>query len=600
MAINFIYDQKDDFANEIINETFNHFSYNYENYFSVDLGIPINLYGHQNDIPIAVDQSDLTVFLISNGIFSNSKKYIDEYKRLENTNNLLLAVSLCKCGHRLLDTVNVLIYPFCDESDSINNTKKETFILKVLCIIARKIINKKINIFLSYYREDGTKICTAIRKHLLEYPQYVEFMDVKEIDYSENIQKIIESTIQNSLMMCISTDKYSERFWCTREILKAKELDVPMIFVDCITNFENRRNPNAANVPVVRFKKNVSELTVAYALLMLMKEYLKKKTFKKPNLFSDNAYFLWKAPEPSKLAEVKKNYPSVKKIVYPAPPITLCETEYYNNIFEDYELVLDNNLQQIANLANTKKICLSVSDYQTERKLHNNFLNCLVKEIIRYLIYGDYIIQYGGDWRQNGYTQLIVDYLHAYKNQYVNCNSPFINYYANIEQKSIGEIKHNVFPCDAEIFDLEKAVETQDSVGLTLTKMRQRMIKDADIVIAVSGRYKSSNGFISGVAEEVALAIEYNKPLYLIGAPGGATRKIIDILFGKKYEFITCQDTSIAKKTCKYVNTTLHKLTINELININKLTQEENMKLFYSSDIKIVINTLFNGILRLC
>ena len=91
---------------------------------------------------------------------------------------------------------------------------------------------------------------------------------------------------------------------------------------------------------------------------------------------------LWRAPEPSKLAEVKKKYPAIKKIVYPAPPITLCETEYYGSIFDDCELVLDNNLQLITKLAATKKICLSVSDYQTERKLHYNFLNCLVKELI--------------------------------------------------------------------------------------------------------------------------------------------------------------------------------------------------------------------------
>ena len=85
MAINFIYDQNDDFSNEIINAAFNHFSYDFTDYFSVDLGIPINLYGNLNDIPIVVEKSDITVFLITNGVFTNSKYYIRERRKLNGT-----------------------------------------------------------------------------------------------------------------------------------------------------------------------------------------------------------------------------------------------------------------------------------------------------------------------------------------------------------------------------------------------------------------------------------------------------------------------------------------------------------------------------------
>jgi SLOG cluster3 family/TIR domain len=62
----------------------------------------------------------------------------------------------------------------------------------------------------------------------------------------------------------------------------------------------------------------------------------------------------------------------------------------------------------------------------------------------------------------------------------------------------------------------------------SLSEMRQRMVNDenVDIVVAVGGRTHEGGAHQPGIDEEIALAREAMRPVYLLGAPGGRAAEL--------------------------------------------------------------------------
>lgn len=100
----------------------------------------------------------------------------------------------------------------------------------------------------------------------------------------------------------------------------------------------------------------------------------------------------------------------------------------------------------------------------------------------------------------------------------------------------------------------------------------------------------------SAIVEEVCKAIFYKKPVFLLGAAGGATRWLIDRIVNQDIESINLNGNH---KCIDEIKSALKNFTIENLSDLNKLQSAENEKLFYSYDIKEVINTLFNGLMRI-
>jgi hypothetical protein len=72
-----------------------------------------------------------------------------------------------------------------------------------------------------------------------------------------------------------------------------------------------------------------------------------------------------------------------------------------------------------------------------------------------------------------------------------------------------------------------------------LTKMRQNSTSAASARVAMGGKLDGYTGGVPGVAEEVLLTLQAGKPVYLLGAFGGATRAVIDIMQGETREELT-------------------------------------------------------------
>lgn len=78
-----------------------------------------------------------------------------------------------------------------------------------------------------------------------------------------------------------------------------------------------------------------------------------------------------------------------------------------------------------------------------------------------------------------------------------------------------------------------------------LTFLRHRLTEICDARLCVGGRTSGSQGRYPGIIEEALLALDENKPLYLIGLLGGATRQLAQAVDGKEMTDDFCRPTSL-------------------------------------------------------
>ncbi|RBN36165.1 hypothetical protein DMN50_36905, partial [Priestia megaterium] len=69
--------------------------------------------------------------------------------------------------------------------------------------------------------------------------------------------------------------------------------------------------------------------------------------------------------------------------------------------------------------------------------------------------------------------------------------------------------------------------------------MREQMNEDIDIRLIIGGKTKGYKGRYPGLVEEAYLALKSNKPIFLIGAFGGAARCIIEAIENGKTNELT-------------------------------------------------------------
>ncbi len=312
--------------------------------------------------------------------------------------------------------------------------------------------------------------------------------------------------------------------------------------------------------------------------------------------FLEDAEILSRPPESWQIQEAIS---SRKNIYYPEPPIyhrelmwLLPKTDKISRntsikistplwhskyIFQEGEWKEENNIEN--NQENEKqknKIGLSIANYlyfsreghsyiydnKDMSKIavlpcenHNQHVDDLTRfsqTLVRYLLAGGYKLIYGGDLRDNGYTEFILnearitkDRLHkdTSKDTVVGTDNEsegdayVLNYVAwpyYLEEKTkewcvnepglfevtkvdpAGNIDREKYP-GKEPDDLCKR-------SVCLTKMRKESIRKSDARIFAGGKIRGYSGKMPGLLEEFIISYDENKPIYLVGGLGGITK----------------------------------------------------------------------------
>jgi hypothetical protein len=568
-------------------------------------------------IPIALDKFALKI----GGRLKNTN-FIRSYDYEELYRNYLIFISVAHEIYRLI----------LNESFSIMRLGKDN----------------ALKIFLSHAKDgkQGIKLAKAL-KNFIDNSSMRNFFDATDIAPGYQFDNEIIGHIKESTIIAIHSDPYSSRYWCQREILCAKENQRPIVAVDCLEEFEDRRFPHAANIPGVHVnleegtepgKKDLLRI-VSVALLETVRFYYAKillTQYKKANWIPSDAEILSRPPEAADIFKILTNnengiHYQKRSIVYPEPPVYEEELAFLKNSGIEFFTPLSCNPINL----HCKTIGISISDPSDEELIGighgSHHLIHLSQELARHLLARGAKLVYGGDLRENGFTDFIFKEAAALQARLQTDNIYLKNYLAwpifkgdtnamtewKAKYRHIGAMEEIEPPSD--VFDLIPnknsflpPSNTQNSYvwSRCLTEMRNTMINDCEVRICAGGKHSGYKGKIPGVLEEIVIALDKKKPLFLLGGFGGVTASICksiqtQVMNNELTEAWQIQNNAGYMDLLSFMDSrgerdkVDYKAIEDKLINAelnNGLSEEDNEKLFTTPFIDEAMQFVFKGL----
>lgn len=275
------------------------------------------------------------------------------------------------------------------------------------------------------------------------------------------------------------------------------------------------------------------------------------------------------------------------------------------------------------------KVGISVSENEDLGFLgySNVHLRDLTIEIARHLLINNYILVYGGDLRREGFTEMFSDLAYQYRSIGNQRTFYFENYFAypiycSLTRQSEFELKKNktniikVLPpqglgADANIYLPPSTNENKFVWAKSLTYMRNQMISGTNGRILIGGKCNNYLGKLPGIIEEAKITLLQNKPLYLIGAFGGAAKQVINAVLGQDFSF-TDSNFHRSEQYQEFKNyyngkseeeinfeedqLLFSKYGMDRLSENNGLTIDENIRLFHTPHLSEIVYYLFKGL----
>lgn len=508
-----------------------------------------------------------------------------------------------------------------------------------------------LSIFLSHAKDGKNGIILAkALKYFIDNSSMKNFFDATDIASGYRFDDEIIGYIKKSTIIAIHSDIYSSRYWCQREILSAKKHDRPIIAVDTLEEYEDRRFPFATNIPGVHVhipeegleptKKDLLRI-LSSTLLETVRFFYSKlllEQYKESGCFEVDAQICSRPPEVSdieKILFVKENFIQCKykSMVYPEPPLYTEELNFLSKLGIKISTPLTFDICSLQG----QKIGISISDPSEEELVaigqNTNHLAQLSHDIARHLIIREAILIYGGDLRPNGFTKFIFDEALALQARTQAKNININNYIAwpiynndSVDIKdwqgayrSVARMNKIGFPEDVkDLIPNEKKdhflpptnVENLFVWSRSLTEMRKEMIKECNVRICAGGRHLGYKGRMPGVLEEISIAIESECPLFLLGGFGGITNSVCSFIqngivpkeltvewqINNNSGYRELLDFSSLRGTQYSVDYS----SISEILKMdnlrNGLNKEDNIRLFNTPFIDEALNLVFKGL----
>ena len=175
---------------------------------------------------------------------------------------------------------------------------------------------------------------------------------------------------------------------------------------------------------------------------------------------------------------------------------------------------------------------------------------------------------YGGDLRNGGFTTTLCDLVEVYKDFENSSDKRFINYLAwplslELTKDHILKYKNRVNfvpvppPKHLVIENPDKYLkpDTLDNQIIwadCLSAMRQQMNEKCYGRVFIGGKVSGFKGRFPGLLEELRESIDIDRPIYLLGAFGGITKKITEFLKGESESIFEPND--VYQKFVNYYN----------------------------------------------
>lgn len=425
--------------------------------------------------------------------------------------------------------------------------------------------SSSIKLFLSHAKSGNTGCLHAEAiKRFIDNTNMSHFFDATTISPGFKFDEEIIKHIIDSTMVAICSDDYSSRYWCQREILCAKEHRLPMIAVNCLENYEDRIFPAGSNVPCVHVppesplsEANILKVLTA-ALLETIRHFHAKRSlnyYKTRGWIDSDCAVFSRPPEIRQMLALKAEGRS-NKICYPEPPIYSEEADWHTQLGIDTFTPLWSGSESRS--LNGLRVGISISDAPSDGFKENHLPPSqslrFAQDLARHLLARSATLIYGGDLRKDGFTEFILDEAVALKSRLNTDNIHVENHLAwpihkadkeiiawranynavmkTVEHDASGDIASEV---DNDTFLPPSTPQNKYIWSRCLTDMRMISIESSDARICAGGKLSGYNGKMPGVLEEILIAIEKNKPVYLLGAFGGVVCDVCNVIRKEPY-----------------------------------------------------------------
>lgn len=422
-----------------------------------------------------------------------------------------------------------------------------------------------IKLFLSHAKSGNTgRLHAEAIKRFIDNTNMSHFFDATTISPGFKFNEEIVKSIKESTMLAICSDDYSSRYWCQREILSAKEHHRPMIAVNCLEDYEDRIFPAGSNVPCVHVLPE-SPLSESYILKVLTAAIL--ETIRHYHALTSLEHYQirgWidgdcavfsRPPEIRQILALKAEGRS-NKICYPEPPIYAEEADWHSQLEIDTFTPLWSSAENHS--LTGLRVGISISDVPSDGFKENHLPTSqpirLAQDLARHLLSRSAMLIYGGDLRKDGFTEFIFDEAVALKSR-LNTDDIHIenhlawpihksdkemtawraNYKAvmdTVEHDVPGDIAKDV---DKDTFLPPSTPQYKYTWSRCLTVMRMTSIESSHARICAGGKLSGYTGKMPGVLEEILIAIDKNKPIYLLGAFGGVVGDVCKVVRKEPY-----------------------------------------------------------------
>jgi len=495
--------------------------------------------------------------------------YIEEARKSYNQKRILLPIGLCKNSSRAFKGYVSEIRM--NDHNFDKNASELRIILRLLREIYKEVQllgnhkESKCNIFISHTKsgDDGLIVAEKIRECITDAGGIEDFFDCRSLERgmasdssTDDFKSQILNAVERSTVIAVHSDEYSSRHWCQMEIICAKEKERPVIAIDIVKRYEDRRFPPASNVPCmyINFDKDDDILRAVIAAMAETIRYQYSRVclekYKASGWFEGVAVTL--TSRPPELIDLPRLIKQGNVVVYPDPPMYEEEKKYLEELGVTARTPLTFNKDFSLK---GMKIGISASPIDDPKMLKNlgqreDHLTSLSSSITMYILSLGSTLAYGGDFRKNSFAVPILEEAKIIKErlnlegnvvfEYVSW--PYYEWpdHSTEAQKWCGNSDVMTIIWCKKPATLKKRkfedIITLDSDRLawsaSLTEMRKQMINDSNCRICMGGKCNGYKGHIPGVLEEIMIALDLKKPLFILGGFGGITSAVADALCG--------------------------------------------------------------------
>ena len=588
LAIYLVYHSNYNDSEKVFSELYKLFCRDVRSSLSDGLDIPVYYVTNENGYEVDFDRADRTCVILcsdSNLVMDkvNIMHKINEWHKLEDFENriMLCPIKLCNFAFDILPIVNqeqcIIL-----TGDSIWEHWSE-FQTKIFDCLIRFIHGRyqKAQIFVSHSKRDKDKIGEKRAKELVNFltneTTLDAFFDIKDIIPGNRFDKQINEGVKNALLIILYTNTYSDREWCRRELIAAKDNNVPTIVVLMTDGVVKRTFPYVGNVPSIAFQEDWRE-PINLLLRTALNEYHEELLLNMITKGDANVHVITCPPE---LYNIRCLPNEKQKVLYPEPPLGQEELTILKQVHKNVDFVTPMEYTSVNLQLLGKNIAISISNSEDSSiyGVGQEMLDDLSIEISKHILKAGGKMIYGGDLRKSGFTELFADLSFQYgiyekTDSTVKYFKNFIAwpYHEKLDENTILEYDHN----RVELIRVDQGIDASDS----LSKMRYEMENEAHARILIGGKMNDFAGSMPGVIEEFKIALNFGHPIFVLGGFGGAARYIADIISGK------CD--------ARGYESWLQSLDYKNLGN--GLSEEENSRLFISTNIIEIVSLVLKGL----